>query len=267
MTAAGGATGSAGGNTGIGAGGSGATAGAGGTLTGYFVSPDGNDANPGTMSAPFQSITKARDVVRTVNANMTADVNVYLRGGIYNVTSTISFGPQDSGTNGHRIIYQAYPGETPILNGATKVSGWTLSSGNVYKASLNRSTKLRNLYVNDARATLTSKTVTAQGGSGTYAVTSGQATWAWASGMSADGVKYAATDVPEHRQQQGRPGDRQRNDLEREHRLCPRRHDELGRLSRSSLAAAVRRDRAAAAAGAPRSAPPERTPSTTPSSF
>jgi hypothetical protein len=195
-TAAGGATGSAGGNTGIGAGGSGATAGAGGTLTGYFVSPDGSDANPGTMSAPFQSITKARDVVRTVNANLTADVNVYLRGGIYNVTSTISFGPQDSGTNGHRIIYQAYPGETPILNGATKVSGWTLSTGSVYKASLNRSTKLRNLYVNDARATLTSKTVAAQGGSGTYAVTSGQATWAWASGTGADGVKYAAADLP-----------------------------------------------------------------------
>ena len=32
------------------------------------------------MSAPFLTITKARDVVRTVSANMTQDIHVYLRG-------------------------------------------------------------------------------------------------------------------------------------------------------------------------------------------
>ena len=117
-------------------------------------------------------------------------------GGTYGVTSTITFGPQDSGTNGRRIFYEAYPGETPILNGATKVTGWTLSSGNVYRAPLSRATKLRNLYVNDARAAMTSKTVTSRGGTGTYAVTSGQASWAWASGSNSDGAKYNTADVP-----------------------------------------------------------------------
>ena len=148
------------------------------------------------MSAPFLTVTKARDVVRTVNSNMTADIVVSLRGGNYPVASTIAFGPQDSGSNGHRIIYQAYPGETPVLNGATKVTGWTVSSGSIYKAALARSTKLRNLYVNDARASLTRKTVTSQGGTGTYSVTSGQASWAWASGSNSDGAKYRTTDVP-----------------------------------------------------------------------
>ena len=71
-----------------------------------------------------------------------------------------------------------------------------MSSGSVYKAALARSTKLRNLYVNDARAALTKKTVTSQGGTGTYAVTSGQASWAWASGSNSDGAKYKTTDVP-----------------------------------------------------------------------
>jgi hypothetical protein len=196
---AGGSTsGGSGGNTTGGSTGSGgaASGGAGGLAAGYYVSPTGNDSNPGTMAAPFLTITKARDVVRTVNANMSADLHVYLRGGTYRIASTIAFGPQDSGTNGHRIFYQAYPGETPVLNGATSVTGWTVSSGSIYKAPLTRSTKLRNLYVNDARATLTSKTVAAQGGSGTYSVTAGQASWAWVSGSSADGVKYAASDVP-----------------------------------------------------------------------
>ena len=201
-SAGGGANGGAGGSgTGGAAGGStgGATAGTGGgapTQATYYVSPSGSDGNPGSMSAPFLTITKARDVVRTVNANMTADIVVYLRGGNYPVSSTIAFAPQDSGTNGHRILYQAYPGETPVLNGAAKVTGWTVSSGSVYKAALARATKLRNLYVNDARALMTRKTVTSQGGTGTYSVTSGKATWAWASGSNSDGAKYRTTDVP-----------------------------------------------------------------------
>lgn len=198
--------GSAGGGSGgngdasIGAGGAGVGgAGGGGATTNqltYYVSPTGSDTNPGTLSAPFQTITKARDVVRTVNTNMAQDIAVYLRGGSYAVISTIAFGPADSGTNGHRIYYQAYAGETPVLNGATRVTGWTQSTGNIYRASLSRTTKLRNLYVNDIRASMTSKTVIARGASGTYAVNSGQASWAWASGSNADGVKYAMTDLP-----------------------------------------------------------------------
>jgi hypothetical protein len=162
----------------------------------YYVSPSGSDANDGTAAAPFQTITKARDAVRTVNTNMTGDIYVYLRGGDYRITSPITFEVKDSGTGNHRIYYQAYPGETPVINGATKVTGWTASSGGVYKATLDRKTKLRNLYVNDVRANMTSKSVSAKGGTGTYSVTSGQAAWAWASGSGSDGVKYATSDVP-----------------------------------------------------------------------
>jgi len=148
------------------------------------------------MSAPFQTITKARDAVRTINSNMTGDIYVYLRAGTYRITSAITFGPQDSGTNGHLIHYLAYPGEAPVVNGATKVTGWTQQTGGIYKASLSRSTKLRNLYVNDARASMTSKAVTSRGGNGTYSVTAGQAAWAWASGSGSDGAKYATSDLP-----------------------------------------------------------------------
>jgi hypothetical protein len=163
----------------------------------YYVSPTGSDSNSGTIDAPFQTITKARDVVRTINSNMTGDIYVYLRGGDYRITSTITFGPQDSGTNGYRIYYQAYQGETPVLNGATKVTGWTQHSGSIFKATLNRNTKLRYLFVNDKRAQMTKKTVKGQGGSGTYTVTKGQASWAWTSGSNSDGVKYNTSDVPE----------------------------------------------------------------------
>ncbi|HMA94081.1 MAG TPA: hypothetical protein VKP30_15425, partial [Polyangiaceae bacterium] len=194
---------------GSGAGGSTGTIGTGGTGSAtdvcpkpqaqacYYVAPSGSDSNDGSVSAPFKTITKARDVVRTINGNMTGDIHVYLRGGDHRITSAITFEVKDSGSGNHRVYYQGYPGEKPVINGATKVTGWTASSGGVYQATLDRKTKLRNLYVNDARANMTSKTVSAKGGTGTFAVTAGQGNWAWAAGSGSDGVNYSTSDIPE----------------------------------------------------------------------
>lgn len=163
----------------------------------FYVSPGGDDDGPGTRDAPFASIERARDAVRSINDDMTEDIHVYLRRGRYDVASTIEFGPEDSGSNGHRIVFEAYEDEVPVLTGSTRVVDWTQHDGEIYKAHLDRSTKLRNLYVNDRRALMASKTVEAQGGEGTYSVTAGQADWAWMSGSQSDGVKYDLGDVPD----------------------------------------------------------------------
>ncbi|MFI1993465.1 ricin-type beta-trefoil lectin domain protein [Actinoplanes sp. NPDC020271] len=162
----------------------------------YYVAPDGNDSNAGTITAPFRTVQHARDVVRTVNTAMTGDINVYLRGGSYPVSSTIEFGPGDSGTGGHRVVYAAYPNETPVLEGGVQVTGWTQQSGNIWKAPLNRSGKLRALYVNDKRAFMAAKTINSAGCQGTYTITAGQADWAWESGSQCAGAKYSASDFP-----------------------------------------------------------------------
>jgi hypothetical protein len=162
----------------------------------YYVAPNGDDANAGTITAPFKTLQHARDVVRTVNDNMTGDINVYLRGGNYPVSSTIGFTSADSGTNGHHVVYAAYPGEKPVLDGGVQVTGWTQHSGNIWKATLNRGNKLRALYVNGKRAQMASKTVNSAGCYGTYSVTAGQAPWAWESGSQCDGAKYSLSDLP-----------------------------------------------------------------------
>ncbi|MFB9250487.1 lectin [Sphaerisporangium melleum] len=162
----------------------------------YYVAPDGNDANPGTLASPFKTLQRARDVVRTVNSSMTGDIYVYLRGGDYPVGSTIDFTAADSGTNGYRVFYAAYQNETPVLNGGVQVTGWTQHSGNIWKAPLNRGNKLRALYVNDKRAYMASKTVNSGGCSGTYNITAGQAAWAWESGSQCAGAKYNLNDFP-----------------------------------------------------------------------
>ncbi|AZP22471.1 right-handed parallel beta-helix repeat-containing protein [Streptomyces aquilus] len=162
----------------------------------YYVAPDGDDANAGTISAPFKTLQHARDVVRTVNDNMTGDINVYLRGGTYPVSSTIGFTSADSGTKGHHVVYAAYPGEKPVLDGGVQVTGWTQHSGNIWKATLDRDDKLRALYVNGERAEMASKTINSAGCYGTYTVTAGQAPWAWESGSQCDGAKYSLSDLP-----------------------------------------------------------------------
>ncbi len=162
----------------------------------YYISPSGNDANPGTIASPWKTLQRARDAVRTVNANMTGDIYVYLRGGTYPVSSTIEFGAGDSGTNGYRVIYAAYPSEAPVLDGGVQVTGWTQHSGNIWKAPLDRASKLRTLYVNDKRAFMASKTVSSAGCHGTYNITAGQASWAWESGSQCDGARYSSADFP-----------------------------------------------------------------------
>ncbi len=48
-----------------------------------YVSPSGDDANPGTITQPLRTVGKAQTLVRGMTASMTADLTVYLRGGTY----------------------------------------------------------------------------------------------------------------------------------------------------------------------------------------
>jgi hypothetical protein len=126
----------------------------GATQATFYVDPiNGKDNNTGTIDQPFKTITKARDVVRTINRKITGDITVYLRDGAYFISKTIEFNTRDSGTSGHPIIYCNYPGETPIISGGKFINGWTLfdAKKNIYKAS-NVTFNFRQLYVNGVKA-------------------------------------------------------------------------------------------------------------------
>lgn len=120
----------------------------------YYVSNLGNDHNPGTIKLPFASITKARDIVRTINKNMSGDIIINLRGGTYELPSTFTLSSYDSGTNGYNIIYKAYHTERPIISGGKRVSQWILynPAKNIYKAKVDTIENSRQLYVNGIHA-------------------------------------------------------------------------------------------------------------------
>jgi hypothetical protein len=119
----------------------------------YFVSPTGSDANPGTEAAPFRTLAKARDYVRTVNTNMTGDIVVTLRGGTYALDSTLAFTTADGGKNGNYVRYVAYTGETPLITGGKPITGWTVAdqAKNIWKAT-GVTARFRQLYVNNTKA-------------------------------------------------------------------------------------------------------------------
>ncbi|MBD3320722.1 MAG: hypothetical protein GF350_06480, partial [Chitinivibrionales bacterium] len=101
----------------------------------YYVSPNGSDNNNGTSEQPFKTIEKAKETVRTIRANMTADIEVILLPGRYDLTSTLRFDENDGGTNNHKIIYKAQTPNTVSISGGKPITGWQSIGNNVYKAS------------------------------------------------------------------------------------------------------------------------------------
>ncbi len=122
----------------------------------FYVAPNGTGP-AATLDAPG-SLNGARDLVRHLTSNMHGDIIVYLRGGLYALTTPFqlreSDSVQDSGSNGFNVIYEAYPGETPVLSGGIPVTGWTLfdKDKNIFRAMVPEGTASRQLYVNDRRA-------------------------------------------------------------------------------------------------------------------
>ncbi|MEW5979622.1 MAG: right-handed parallel beta-helix repeat-containing protein [Acidobacteriota bacterium] len=118
----------------------------------FYVSPEGDDANPGTKARPFKTLERARGAVRSVNRGMARDVIVYLRGGTYSLQQTLAFDQRDSGSTNHCVIYRNYAGEHPVISGGKRITGWSLDSSR-WKAQTDVR-DFRQLYVNNKRAIL-----------------------------------------------------------------------------------------------------------------
>ena len=123
-----------------------------GPSTLVYAAPDGA-GNDCTEAHPC-SLTSARDLVRTMTAGMTEDIGVMLRGGRYRLDETFELTQLDSGQQGHDVVYQAYPGEVPILSGGHDVSGFSLwdPAKGIVRAPVPSGLRTRQLYVNGSRA-------------------------------------------------------------------------------------------------------------------
>lgn len=83
----------------------------------FYVSPSGNNVNPGTFEKPWKTVQFAAD--RLVAGDM-----LYIRAGVYKERVI----PKNSGTADKYIAYSAYSGEEAIIDGA----GVELPTGDLY---------------------------------------------------------------------------------------------------------------------------------------
>ena len=126
----------------------------------FYVSPNGNDSWTGTLPAPNSNNTdgplatfdRARAVVQAIGKASLTQVSVQFRAGTYFLPATEMLAAADSGSAGTKIVYQNYPGESPVISGGMRVQNWTNVSGNTWKTTLPASTHyFENLFYNGVR--------------------------------------------------------------------------------------------------------------------
>ena len=114
-----------------------------------YVSPNGNDQNIGTRTAPLKTIEKASEMVRLLrNKSPKEIVVVSIGGGVYSIEKAIVLTSEDSGTKNSPVIYKSADGEKPVFTGSVPLRNWQLLSNPEKTKLLNTDVK-GNVYVTD----------------------------------------------------------------------------------------------------------------------
>jgi uncharacterized protein (TIGR03437 family) len=130
------------------------------TSVSLYVAPNGNDFWSGRLSAPnaagtdgpLATFDRARALVAAIDKTSLSRVNVQFRGGTYFLSAPEIFGSADSGSAGLAIVYQNYPGESPVFSGGVRVQSWINTAGNTWKTTLPASTQFfETLFYNGVR--------------------------------------------------------------------------------------------------------------------
>jgi len=104
-----------------------ATLSAGEPAIAFYVAPDGDDANTGTIASPFATLDRARLAVRALlTTGVDQDVYVYLRGGTYFISEPVTFDTADSAPAGHVVEHTSFPGERAVISGGRPIDNWTV---------------------------------------------------------------------------------------------------------------------------------------------
>jgi hypothetical protein len=117
----------------------------------FYVSPSGNDSNPGTHKRPFASLDHARHIIAN-RADRSKPVTVFLDSGVYYLKDTLVFQAADSGTKDAPITYTAMAGQTPFISGGQKLQlTWSPYKDGIMQAAVPPGTTADQLFVNGRR--------------------------------------------------------------------------------------------------------------------
>ena len=158
----------------------------------FYVSPTGNDGNPGTEASPFLTIHAAQSAVRELlTTSRNQDIRVELASGRYALSSPIQFSAADSPDDGFSVTYTGPADASAVLLGAQPLTNWERVSSTVSRARLpvvsGAPRPFYTLFENDARATRARAPNTG------YLSVAGEV----GAGGSRTQFVYAAGDIPE----------------------------------------------------------------------
>ena len=93
-----------------------------------YVSLQGNDKNPGTKEAPFntlnRAIKQAREWRRLNRSEVAGGIYIRLEEGVYAQRNSLFLRPEDSGTPDSPTVICAVDGAHPVISGGVAVTGW-----------------------------------------------------------------------------------------------------------------------------------------------
>jgi hypothetical protein len=118
-----------------------------------YVAPYGDDHAQGDARHPVRTLPRAQDLVRSRDRQLTSDLTVHLSGGTYRLAQPLTLDARDSGSNGHRVVWQG-TGST-VISGGKQVTGWHQVPGHsgLWSAPAPQGlTDTRQLYVDGVRA-------------------------------------------------------------------------------------------------------------------
>lgn len=98
-----------------------------------YISPSGDNRNPGTKEAPIATIHRAQQMWRELDGS----VQVILRAGTYYLDSTLVLTPEDNSDMNKFLFIMGYPGEKAVLSGAMPVkTHWEPWQRGIYRAAI-----------------------------------------------------------------------------------------------------------------------------------
>jgi hypothetical protein len=124
--------------------------------TDIYVSPRGNDQNPGTREKPIQSIGLAKKMAYMyLQSGTEKKLTVWLSDGVYSITKPLIFEPLESTHSNATLLFKSLQGAKPIISGGLQISNWSQRPDGLWECNLPDvgAKGVRELFVNGKRAT------------------------------------------------------------------------------------------------------------------
>ncbi len=123
-----------------------------------YLSPTGDDSNPGTSALPLATLGAARDKARDLRGTIKSDepLEIIAAGGEYFMMQPLVLTAEDSGTEKSPLIIRAEEGEKVVFRGGVQVEGWEIVNQKLWRTFIPQvaynNSYFEQLYINGERA-------------------------------------------------------------------------------------------------------------------